>query len=492
MSDRPNIVFLLNDHQVYYRHGWDSGPKIQRPHFERLAAGGVVCERAYAACPLCGPARRTMLTGLYPHNHGELKNDSNHPFDREVYLDILAHGGYRNYYYGKWHAGEGTAYDHKCEGFSYPSYNNPYTKPEYKEYLAKRGLPEHQVLIERSFWPPVRRDGRKNPMQAGKLYKCEGSWCNEHASGLTVTPTESHEAFFLANLACNKLGELAASESDQPFALRIDFWGPHQPYFPSQEFADLYDAEDIPEYGSFRDDLSSKPEIYRTENNYPLSENGKLIIPNPLPWSEWQKVIARAYAHVTMVDAAGGLILDALDELGLADNTLVLWTTDHGDGLACHGGHFDKRSYMPEEMVRIPMAVRWPGGVEPGQVSNRLVSNLDVAPTILDAAGLRFQDEVDGASLIPLCTGQDSEWREAVMCETHGHGEEHIGRLVVTERYKYVANRGQMDELYDLDEDPYEMVNLIDDSAHSDVLSEMRARLSEWQRRTQDDRSAME
>ena len=89
MSTRPNIVYILNDHQAWYRHGWDGGPRVQRPQFERLARSGVEFSRAYTACPLCGPARRTMLTGLFPHNHGEVKNDSNHPFDREVYLDLL-------------------------------------------------------------------------------------------------------------------------------------------------------------------------------------------------------------------------------------------------------------------------------------------------------------------------------------------------------------------------------------------------------------------
>ena len=310
MSDRPNIVFLLNDHQAYYRHGWDSGPKIQRPHFERLASEGVVFNRAYAACPLCGPARRTMLTGLFPHNHGKLKNDTNHPFDRETYLDILADGGYRNYYYGKWHAGPGTAYDHHCEGFSYPGYSNPYTKPEYHEYLKKRGLSPAAHLIERSFWPKELRPGFPSPMRVGKLYKCEMVQTTEHASGDTITPKETHEAFFLANLACDKLRELASSKDGRPFALRVDFWGPHQPYFPSQEFADMYNPEDILEYGNFGDDLKNKPEIYRFELNIPLNEEGRLIVPNPLPWSEWQKVLARAYASITMNDAAVAITQD--------------------------------------------------------------------------------------------------------------------------------------------------------------------------------------
>ncbi len=483
MTKRPNIVYILNDHQAYYRHGWDGGPRVQRPNFERLARGGVEFARAYTACPLCGPARRTMLTGLFPHNHGEIKNDTNHPFDREVYLDLLAAAGYDCWYYGKWHAGPGTAFDHGCRGFSYPSYNNPYTKPEYKEYLAQRGLPEPEILIERSFWGPT-IGGEPNLMKAGERYRQNRRWCNEHASGVMVTPDDTHEAFFLANLACERLQALASSK--QPFALRVDFWGPHQPYFPTQRFADLYRPEEIPEYGSFRDELADKPEIYRSEGNEPLHEKGKLRVPSPLPWSEWQKVIARSYAQTTLVDEAGGRILDALDRLGLAENTLVMWTTDHGDGLACHGGHFDKRSYMPEEMVRVPLAVRFPGRIAAGRNSEALVSNIDTAPTFLDAAGLAFKRPVDGQSLLPLAEGRLQAWREDLMSETHGHMEEHIGRLIVTGRWKYVANRGQLDELYDLEKDPYELRNLASDPGHAAVVADMKRRLASWRTRSHD------
>ena len=486
MRDRPNLLFLLNDHQAFYRHGWDSGPAVRRPHFDRLASEGIVFHRAYTACPLCGPARRTMLTGLFPHTHGELKNDTNHPYNREVYLDILAANGYKNYYYGKWHAGPGTAYDHHCEGFSYPSYNNPYTKPEYREYLDRRGLPVAEILMERNFWQ------ENEERRAGGLYRQTRDWCNEHATGIMQTPAETHEAFFLANLACDRLRELADSRNNEPFALRVDFWGPHQPYFPTQQFADMYNPEEIPEYGSFRDDLKGKPEIYRSEGNFPLHKDRKLIIPNPLPWSEWQKVLARCYAQITMIDAAGGLILDTLDELGLAENTFVVWTTDHGDAVACHGGHFDKRSYMPEEMVRIPMAIRFPGRIPPGQRSHHLVSNLDIAPTLLDAGGTSFGDAVHGSSLLPICAGENAEWRDDLMCETHGHGENHIGRLVITDRHKYVANKGQMDELYDLQGDPYEMRNLMDAPEYSDILSDLKARLLEWQHRTKDDQPVVD
>jgi len=475
MADRPNLVFLLNDHQAYYRHGWDGGPRVQRPHFDRLARGGVVFDRAYSATPLCGPARRTMLTGLFAHNHGETHNDTNHPYDREVYLDLLAEAGYRSHYFGKWHAGPGTAHDHGCEGLSHPSYNNPYTKPEYADYLKRYGLPEPEVLVERSVsgWQDI---------PVGPGYRQRNRWCNEHAHGILTTPTDTHEAFYLANLARDQLRELAASDDGRPFALRVDFWGPHQPYFPTREFADLYDPASIPEYGNFADTREGKRAIYRHEGNVPLHEDYRLIQPSPLPWSEWQTMLARSYAQTTLVDAAGGRILDALDELGMADNTLVLWTTDHGDALACHGGHYDKSAYMPEEMIRIPMALRCPGRVEPGRSSDALVSLIDVAPTLLDGAGLAFDGDVDGASLLGLCDG--AEWRDDLMCETFGHQFEHVGRALLTDRYKYVYNQDDLDELYDLEADPYELANLATDPAHGTTLADLRTRLDAWVRRT--------
>jgi arylsulfatase A-like enzyme len=334
-------------------------------------------------------------------------------------------------------------------------------------------------LIERSFWDD-------ESIREGALYRQERKWCNEHASGIMTTPREGHEAFFLASLACERLRDIAASGDGQPWSLRLDFWAPHQPYFPTREFADMYDPTAIPEYGNFHDTLETKPEVYRTERNAAIGRDGRIVLPSLLPWSVWQEVLARSYAQTTLVDAAGGMVLDTLDELGLAEDTLVIWTTDHGDAVACHGGHFDKSSYMPEEMVRIPMAMRLPGRIPAGQTSDALVSNLDLPPTFLDAAGTAFAEEVDGASLLPLASGESDEWRDEVVSESHGHGEPVVGRLIVAGSLKYVANRGQMDELYDLEADPYELTNLIDDPTRAADLAGMRARLKAWQERTGD------
>lgn len=483
MKQQPNILLLFNDHQAYYGHGEMSGsPRIKRPNFEKIRDEGIEFTHAYTSCPLCSPARRTVLTGLFPNNHGEIKNDTNHPFDRETYLDKLAEIGYKNYYFGKWHAGPGTAHDHHCEGFSYESYNNPYIKPEYKEYLKKNKYPNFQVRIQRSFWKETKVKGLKE----GNLYSPSMNWCNEHATGNMTTPKETHESFFLANLACKKLREIAASRNKQPFHLRVDFWGPHQPYFATPEFLNMYNPEDIKMYPSFQDDLINKPEVYKMEYNIPLNKNGKIVYPNPLPWSEWQKVLAFNYAQQTLIDEAGGLVLKTLEEVGLADNTLIVWTADHGDAVASHGGHFDKASYMPEEVVRIPLVLKYPNNIPAGQICNKLVSNIDIAPTFLDAAGITFNNPIDGQSLLPLCLRKNVNWRKDLMCQTHGHIFSHLGRLVVTDQYKYIFNDEDKDELYNLKNDPYELNNIIDENQNSDLLINMKTRLNKWRKQTGD------
>lgn len=489
MTQKPNIVFLLNDHQTFYGHGERvGGPKIIKPHFERLAKEGMEFTRAYTCCPLCAPARRSMLTGLFPHTHGELSNKSFNPFSNETYLDKLAEAGYKNYYFGKWHAGPGTAYDHRCEGFSYPGYNNPYTKAEYKKYLKENNLPHFQVRLQRSFNNPKTKYGKihQSRIQSGELHSLDRATCNEHTVGIMGTPKETHEAFFLGHLACEKIKEIAKSETKEPFHLRVDFWGPHQPYFATQEYLDKYPPENIPELPSFRESLENKPSLYKFERNFPLHEGGKIIYPNPLPWSEWQKVLAMNYAQQTLIDEAGGLILDALDEFGFRDNTLVMWSTDHGDALGCHGGHFDKDTYMPEEMMRIPLAVRYPNVISAGQKSEKLVSNLDLPLTFLEVAGARFSNAVHGKSFLPICVNKNEEWREDLMCETNEHFTINIGRMIVTDQYKYISNDKDMDELYDLKNDPFELKNLVYDQKYKEVLIDMNNRLEKWRQKTND------
>ena len=487
MNRKPNIIFILNDHQAFYGHGkMVGGPNIRKSNFEKLAAKGIEFTQAYTACPLCGPARRTILTGLFPHNHGEIKNESNCKYDKEMYLNLLTKAGYKNYYFGKWHAGKGNALDFQCEGFSCSGYGNPYITPEYKQYLKKNNLPHFQVKIQTSFIDTKDSYAKVLGIKEGELHSPNFPVLSEDVTGIMTTPKETHEAFFLATLACEKLKQIADNKKLQPFHLRVDFWAPHQPYFAAPEYLNLYDPKKIPELPSFQDNLEDKPQIYKLNNNFPISKNGKLIFPNPLPWSEWQKVLALNYAQQSLIDDAGGMILRALEEFGLVDNTIIIWSTDHGDAVGCHGGHFDKDAYMPLEMMRIPMIIKYPDLIPKNGKCDKLVSNIDLAPTFLDAAEISFNEQIDGNSLIPLCTQKHFQWREDLMCETHGHWNTHVGRMIVTDRYKYVWNENDMDEFYDLKTDPFEIKNLINNKEYTDLIVNMKSRLESWRLKTGD------
>jgi arylsulfatase A-like enzyme len=484
MGKKPNILFLLNDHQAYYGHE-DPAPK--RPNFDRLAEGGVEYRRATCATPLCGPARRTILSGLFPHNHKNCFNYSNQPFLEECYLDRLTEAGYRNYYFGKWHAGPGTALDHGCEGFSLPDYGNPYISEVYRNYLAERSLPQAEHWVDGYLWADHSKRQFPNLAEGGP-YRCDSFWCGENAYGRTITPKETHESFFLADLACRQLEDFARNPDGRPFSIRVDFWGPHQPHFPTQEFLDLYNPEEIAEYPSFGRKPEDRPAYYHHVLKPLGGEDMELIAPNPWPWSRWRSILHRCYAHISMIDAAGGRILDTLERLGLAQDTLVIWTTDHGDAIASHGGLWDKGSYLSEEVMRVPLAIRFPNRLPAGLRCDDLVSDLDLAPTILDAAGLRFQNPVDGESLLPRAGGLAGIWREDLMAETAGHGWGNVvdSRLVYAGRYKYIMNVGHVHELYDLEADPYELRNLIDDASCRDVLKDMKKRLEHWRSSSRD------
>ncbi len=465
---------IVTDHQLHYRHGWDGGEKPLHPGFDALAKDSVLFERAYAVTPLCGPARRTLLTGLYPHHHRNIHNQTESPYDHEIYLDKLSEAGYRNFYFGKWHAGPGTALDHHAEGFCPEFYGNPYITEEYKEYIGRKGLPPAEHSIERYFWNNSSKKQFRELYEGNDHYHCTHTWCGEPCVGITTTPKETHEGYFLADMACRQLEQLAREDGQGPFHLRLDLWGPHQPYFPTQEFVDMYDASQIREYGNFSDDLSNKPGTYRNMNRPIADEQFKLIIPSIFSWEEWRDIMVKAYAQTTMTDDAARLVIQKLKELGMYEDTLIIWTSDHGDGLGSHGGIFDKGSFMTEETVRIPLALKLPRNEYGGSRMNNLVNSIDIAPTILDAARITFSQPIDGESLLPVCR-LERPGRTQMMLESYGQGyrDTCMSRTLITGTHKYTVNEDDISELYDLERDPYELHNLKDDEELAEPFRRM-------------------
>jgi len=483
---KPNVIWLTTDHHLFYGHDG-----IQRPNYEKFCKEAVEFTRAYTVCPLCSPARRSMLDGLYPHNHGVLDNDINLPLDEETYYNSLLQNNYDCRYIGKWHAGCNHIVDGKnIKGLTTESYGCPYTWDDYKDYLRQKGLNGPQAYIDISF-------SQKDFYREGTtLDLTKVKHLFSQSFGRMVSDKETHELFYLGNRAVETMREL--SVNSKPFCLRVDFWGPHHPYFPSEEFLKMYDPEKISMYPSFCDDLSNKPDVYRNDHAAGMIKNGKLIYPNPLPTETWKRMLWYAYAHVSMADAAIGLILDEAEKMGLIENTVIIVTSDHGDALGCHGGHMDKDTYLCEEVLRIPLAVMYKEKLEP-QKLDCLVSNLDIPVTVanLGAANLAganpegagFKSQTDGIDLIKLadnCRKDCSTPRDFFVSVTHGHFTKNEGRALICGQYKYVYNHHDAEELYDLSQDKYEMNNLAKDINYNKLLGEMRQKLNEWQRRYQD------
>lgn len=477
-SKKPNIVWILLDHYAYKQYKDVPGAKPHTPTLDRISNEGISFNHAYTVCPLCGPVRATMLTGQYPHNHGIIQNDGNcgAPIDFDPDIKLFNHylqkEGYKCGYFGKWHSGhERIAKDYGFEGWSLPDYGFPYNTDIYEQYLKENNLPEPIVELEWGY-------NKNRTLGTINLREVPHAYAYMETSGVLKSPLETHEAHFVTHLA-NKWLEVQA-QGEEPIFLRVDVWGPHQPYYVAEPFKDTIDPAQISEYPSFNRTMEDRPRHHKV-----YYENS-MIQRSITTWSEWQPIMARCYEHVSLVDSAVGKILDTLDRCGLADNTLVVYTTDHGDILGTNRGLFDKSAMMVEETMQIPMAIRWPGKIRPGLKSDALVTNMDVVATVLQAAGAEIPDDMDSESMVRLFDDPNARWREDLMCEHHGHGMEAFQRMLRWKNYKYVAHYMDIDELYDLEKDPFELNNLANNPGYEGIKKEMQQRLSIQMKRSND------
>jgi arylsulfatase A-like enzyme len=470
-AERPNILLVLTDQHKLSAVGCYGQTPCQTPNVDRLAREGVRFETAYTVCPVCSPARATIMTGLYPHAHGICSNVHNlgssvHELtDRpELLSRRLQAAGYGCGYSGKWHLGTDspTAFgarsvpslpgDVGFRGQNFPGHGGGgFGYPEYRAYLAERGF-EHKV---------TRVDDR--PLLV-KPY------------GILEGPVESTVPYFLAENTLSLIDDLSAA--GKPFFIWHNFWGPHIPYYSTREFYELYREVEIPEWPNYRWPARQIKGPHQVKI-HPLVDQ--------LAWEDWAEGIRHYYAFTTLIDQQIGRILDHLDAAGLRDNTVILFTADHGETLGTHGGLYDKGWHHFEEIQRIPFIAWMPermyaDGVRPGDVLPEWVSLADVYPTLLDLAGAQCPaDQVHGQSLLPLFGGEGVEWRDEIYVEFNGVNS--LSTSMVSVRVgdlKYGWNCANDDELYDLGDDPYEMRNLIDEPSHQGAARHMRALIEAW------------
>jgi arylsulfatase A-like enzyme len=444
----PNLLFLITDQQR--ADTIDPATPCQTPHLDRLAAGGARFTRCYAPNPICSPTRASLMTGLLPHSHGMVDCTHSVPSYRAelktglpFWSQTLQAAGYRTGYFGKWHI-ERT---NRLENFGFDTY-------DVERYQQLQGLVERRDNLR--LRGAVRQKGYKDFL----LY------------GVSDEPVEVTPEYQLYSDGIDFLRQ-AARQPDRPWALFLSSEAPHDPYVAPVAYYERYNPADIPRPASFGDDLADRPGIYRRIQR----------VWDELDWPQFAEATACYYALCSLLDDQIGRILVALQELGQAGNTLIVFISDHGDYL---GAHRLLLKGIPafEEAYRVPLLLYGPG-IPAGRPVEQIVSLIDLAPTLVQlTTGGEFPGH--GRSLLPLLQSAPAAWPAEALAECHGQRFYYTQRILWRDNYKYVFNGFDEDELYDLAADPHELRNLAGNPAYRPALESLAGRMWEIVRQTGD------
>lgn len=474
-SGRPNIVFLFSDDHACHAIGAYGSKINETPRLDSLASTGVLFENSFCCNSICGPSRAAILTGKHSHKNGFLGNFSK-TFDggQTTFPKLLQQVGYQTALVGKWHLkSTPTGFDHW-------------------EILPGQG----------SYYNP-------------DLIDAEGM--KRYPGYCTTVVTD------------RALSWLEQRDPDKPFLLMCQHKAPHRTWAPDIQYLNKYDDRNLPEPPTLFDDYENRSATLK-DNHMSVADHFyyhyDLKVFNPVPFAtdrekrlkngeirrmspeqraawdaaygpknkafleaaptgkdlvrwKYQRYMKDYIRCIDSVDDNVGRVLDYLEEQGLAENTLVVYSSDQGFYLGDHGW-YDKR-WAFEESLRMPLLMRWPGVIAPGTRVDALVQNIDYGPTFLEAAGVAVPDEMQGASMLPLFQGRTQDWRTALYYHYYEHGGEHnVPRheAVRTDRWKLInfySNDGY--NLFDLQNDPMEMRDVAGDPAHAEAFQTMQAEL---------------
>ncbi len=485
---QPNIIFIMSDDHAYQAISAYQDRLLETPNIDRLAAEGMIFTNASVTNSICAPSRATILTGKHAHLHGKIDNSM--PFDTNnvTFPQLFQQGGYQTAMFGKLHFG-----------------NNP------------KGIDDFAILPGQGWY--------LNP---------------DFITPRGDTLIEGHVTEITTDLTLDWLQN--KRQNDQPFMLMYLHKAPHRPWWPTPEKFQEFTKKQFPEPETLFDDYANRGTAAKTtEMNllyhmmyehdskiYPetIASMGEKVQPKVLeykngfyrPYNRLNEEQKKAYkptldsintwfvenwpklndkdkmrwkyqrymqdylACVSEVDDEIGRLLDYLDESGLAETSMVVYTSDQGFYLGEHGW-FDKR-FIYNESFKTPLLVRWPGMVEPGSDITEMIQNLDFAPTLLDAAGLPIPEDMQGLSLLPLLKGEEEDWdRDGVYYHYYEYPSVHMVKRhygIVTEDFKLAHFYYDVDEweLYDRKQDPLELNNVYNDPAYADTVARLHEELA--------------
>ena len=433
-ASKPNILLILPDQMRASAMACDGNPDVQTPHIDRLAAEGVRFKRTYANVPVCCPARAILLTGTYPHVNGMVANDLRLREEHVTIAEILRGAGYRTGFVGKWHLDGGP----RDPGFVPPG-------------------PRRQGF---DFWA---------------AYECH----HLHFSPIYFgdTPDEILIPKFEPEASCDFAIEFLKSQpKDQPFFLTVQMGPPHDPYGAPDESMKRYDPETLTMPANWQ----PGSEVARGTAGIPPRLRRPGMPTRPYVPVGGKEEVAAYYAAITSLDDQVGRLLATLKETGADDNTIILFTSDHGDMLGSHGLRRKRKPH--DESARVPGIIRWPAHVPKGKTVETLFSHVDMAPTLLALAGLEVPKMMQGADLSRVALGQTTDGPDAVLLQIfvpfNPDGIAKPWRGIVTARHTYARYEDETWVLFDDKTDPRQMTNLAHDPAYAALARELDGKLA--------------
>jgi arylsulfatase A-like enzyme len=521
---QPNFLFIITDQHRADHLGCYGNTIVRTPHIDSLAQRGWRNERFYVANPACMPNRATLMTGRMPSVHRVRSNGIPLSMQATTFVELLAAAGYRTVSSGKIHlqpmlgdapilrqaSAEGTPAPAALRDAWHASAGGDYDQERINRWKAEPG---HDLQLPYYGFDEV----HLTMSHADDVHGHYGRWREQRhpgADGLvgpgnalpqqriaalqawrTAVPEELYSTTYIKEQAVGFLERHHAGGAQQPFFLHCSFNDPHHPFTPPGRFWDLYDPADMPLPAAF--EASRGRPIPPLQHLLAERDEGRA---NRDSWMlqavserDVREAIALTYGSITMIDEAVGTILNTLQRLGMASNTVVVFTSDHGDYMGDHQLMF-KGPIHYDGLIRVPFIWADPQREQAGARSSALAGTVDIAATILARAGLQANHGMQGRNLLPVIEGATAGVREAIVVEEDNQraflGFERPVRMrtLVTARWRLTVYRGvEWGELYDLQEDPLEMVNLWDDPESAETRRQLLFQLVQEMQELADD-----
>ncbi|MCD6510406.1 MAG: sulfatase-like hydrolase/transferase [Thermoprotei archaeon] len=432
---RPNVLIFHTDQQslwtisLYARLVYGDKPLVETPNIDRIGKEGAVFTNFFANSAVCTPSRGCFLTGRYPHYHGAYKN--NVPLNRSeiTFAEILRRHGYETGYAGKWH----------LDGTPRPGWVHP---------ERSMGFEHSEYMFNRGHWKKVEEYKGMQPI----VYPY-------HEIG--------DERTYMTDWLKDKTIEFIQRPHTRPFCFMVSFPDPHPPYVVRTPYSDMYDPDDMP-----------IPDTFRQKNLPRWADERQIYKRNPRCQEDWLRHVKAQYCGmVKLIDDCVGQILRCLEEQGILDETIIVFTTDHGDYMGEHG--LMGKNMLYETVYHIPLLIRWPEKIRKGTVIEEIVSTVDFQQTLLGLIGIKPCGREQGNDASPLLRGEKIDWENRVFIYHSSHNFAGI----ITPDFELVYARYGESILFDRKNDPDQVNNLFNDPGYRKVIDELTKQLIEHHRK---------